>query len=530
MCDDHLYLQDILAGIIASFCPETITGRVTQAAKSGRVWVRELTLLETKMLIARYEPVDMFESLHLLPECPADIRELMVDPLLSALDEVLDDAKLQVLVWNDWVTRRPHCLETGHPSTAVEALLRLQAVRRLYSWSYRQVQKQVKGSLILRQFTRVYWRRVPNHATMNDWERALHPATVRAIHQRVVQLAVEWGVTTGEKLRSDSTVTETNIHYPTDSRLLEDSVRVLGRMLSAGRALVGDAPGVSKTLFVNHSRSVKRLAREIARGTRKAKKAEITPKTQRLYKKMLRVTRETLNHAQTVVPVLNKYGDLAGQALADNLTHYMPLVQRVIDQADRRVVRHETVPASDKLVSLFEPHTAIIRRGKAAPRDTEFGRKVWLDEVEGGIVADYRILRGNPPDQDQFPDSLRHHQKTFHHPPEVASTDRGIYSPKNEQAAQKAGVSKICMPQPGHKSLERIEHEHQHWFRLEQRFRAGIEGRISVLKRARHLDRCLDKGEAGFKKWIGWGCVVNNLVLIAQAMLTPRRRRTAASK
>jgi IS5 family transposase len=110
------------------------------------------------------------------------------------------------------------------------------------------------------------------------------------------------------------------------------------------------------------------------------------------------------------------------------------------------------VPASDKLVSLFEPHTAIIRRGKAAPRETKFGHKVWLDEVEGGIVSDYRILPGNPPDPDQFPDSLHHHQKTFHHPPEVAAADRGIHSPKNEQAAQKAGVSKICLPQPGHKS------------------------------------------------------------------------------
>jgi IS5 family transposase len=482
------------------------------------------------MLIGRYPPVDLFESLPLLPDCPVEIRALMMDPLLSALDDVLDDAKLQLLAWNDWSQRRPHCLETGHPSTPVEALLRLQAVRRLYGWSYRQVQTQVKGSLMLRQFTRVYWHTVPSHTTMNDWERALRPATVHALHQRVVQLAVQQGVTTGKKLRSDSTVTETNIHYPTDSRLLEDSVRVVGRMLSAGRELVGQCPGVSKGLFVNHTRSVKRLAREIAQSTRKAKKTEIAPKTQRLYKKLLRVTQETLTHAQAVVPILKKQGDLAGQALADSLTHYLPLVQRVIDQADRRVVRRESVPASDKLVSLFEPHTAIIRRGKAAPHETEFGHKVWLDEVDGGIISDYRIVPGNPPDQEQFPDSLRHHQKTFHHPPEVAAADRGVHSPKNEQAAQKAGVSKICLPQPGHKSPERIEHERQHWFRLEQRFRAGIEGRISVLKRARQLDCCLDKGEAGFEKWIGWGCIVNNLVLIAQAVLTPRRRRLAVSK
>ncbi|MDX1523788.1 MAG: ISNCY family transposase, partial [Anaerolineae bacterium] len=190
----------------------------------------------------------------------------------------------------------------------------------------------------------------------------------------------------------------------------------------------------------------------------------------------------------------------------------------------RRVILGQSVPASDKLVSLFEPHTAIIRRGKPAPHDTEFGRKVWLDEVEGGIISDYRVLSGNPPDEQSFPESLQHHHQLFAHPPELVSTDRGVYSPANEQAAHQAGVKQICMPQPGQRSPARVEHEQQKWFRLGRRFQAGVEGRISVIKRSRHLNRCLDKGEAGFEKWVGWGCIVNNLIAIAQAMLKPRRR------
>jgi IS5 family transposase len=478
------------------------------------------------MLTLRYSRVDLFEPLRLFPNIYVDIADFAMDPILCVLDRVMDDERLLLLVWNDWVTRRSNCLKTGRRSTPVEALLRLQAVRRLYRWGYRTVHSQVKGSLALRQFTRVYGHKVPNHATMNDWERALKSTTVRLINQRVVELAVAYGVTAGKKLRTDGTVVETNIHYPTDSSLLADSVRVLGRMLSAGRELVGDVPGVSTRLFVNRTRSTKRLAREIGRTRRRAKKgAKIKPKVRQLYKKLLKTTQETVDHARQAIPVLKQHGELAGQALAESVAHYIPLVEGVIDQAYQRVVLGKPVAAAEKLVSLFEPHTAIIRRGKPAPRDTEFGRKVWLDEVDGGIITDYRILFGNPPDAKQFEDSLHNHLNLFSHPPDLASADRGVYSPANEEAAREAGVQRTCMPQPGHRTPERIAHEQQPWFRLARRFQAGLEGRISVIKRARQLDRCLDKGEAGFEKWVGWGCIVNNLIAIVRVILKPRRRK-----
>ncbi len=488
--------------------------------------VPKVILLEVKMLILRYLAVDMFEPLRQFPDIYVDYSDFAMDPILTALDKVMDDERLLLLAWNDWATRRPNCLQTGRRSTPVEALLRLQAVRRLYGWGYRTVRSQVKGSLALRQFARVYGHTVPNHATMNDWERALKPRTVYLINQRVVELAVENGVTAGKKLRTDGTVVETNIHYPTDSSLLADSVRVLGRMLSAGRELVGKQPDVPKNLFVNHTRSTKRLAREIAQSNRQGQKgSKNRSKRQKLYKKLLKTTQESLDHAQQAIPILEQYGALAGQALADSLAHYISLVEGVIDQTYRRIVLNEKVPASEKLVSLFEPHTAIIRRGKPAPHDTEFGRKIWLDEVEGGIISDYRVLTGNPPDEKQFKDSLHNHQKLFSHPPDSVSTDRRVFSPTNEKAARQAGIKHICLPQPGHRTPERIEHERQQWFRLGRRFQAGVEGRISVIKRARHLNRCLDKGQAGFEKWVGWGCIVNNLIAIAHAMLKPRRRK-----
>lgn len=486
------------------------------------------------MLRLRYTPVGMFKPLQAFPEVYVDMTDFEMDPILSAMDKVLDDEKLLLLAWNDYAKRRPNCLKTGRPSTPVEASIRLQAIRRLYGWGYRTVQTQVKGSLALRQFSRVYGHTVPSYTTMNDWALALKPSTTRLIHYRVVALATEYGVTTGEKLRTDGTVVETNIHYPTDSSLLADSVRVLGRMLSAGRDLVGHLPGVDKSLFVNRTRSTKRLARQIAqnegqKGSKRVSQGQKGSKKaanrRKLYKKLLKITQASLDHAQQVIPMLQQHGDLAGQGLADSLNHYIPLVKRVIHQTHQRIILGQKVTASDKLVSLFEPHTAIIRRGKPFPHETEFGRKVWLDEVDGGIISDYRILSGNPIDQKQFPDSLRTHLLLFNHPPHQVSTDRGVYSPQNEQAARQAGVKHIVMPQPGQRTAERIEHERQKWFRLGRRFQAGVEGRISVVKRARRLDRCLDKGEAGFEKWVGWGCIVNNLVKIAEAILKPRRRK-----
>lgn len=221
-----------------------------------------------------------------------------------------------------------------------------------------------------------------------------------------------------------------------------------------------------------------------------------------------------------------KKGQQAHQ-LAETFQHYLPLVRQVIDQTTRRVLEQKQVPAAQKIVSLFEPHTAIIQRGKRPPHETEFGHKLWFSEVDGGLISEYRVLSGNPPDDQQWVASLKHHQKLFGHPPEIATADRGVYSPENERRAHKMGIKQVALPQPGAKTKRRQRYEKQKWFKAALRFRIGIEGRISGLKRARHLDRCLNRGEEGLARWVGWGILTNNLVIIATKLTRHKRRAQA---
>jgi IS5 family transposase len=243
----------------------------------------------------------------------------------------------------------------------------------------------------------------------------------------------------------------------------------------------------------------------------------------RPYRQLVKVTQQTLTQVEQVRALLQKHNGRQAQQLAKTFQHYLPLVHQVIDQTIRRVFEKKPVPAAQKIVSLFEPHTAIIQRGKRPPHETEFGHKLWYSEVDGGIISAYRILQGNPPDAQQWVSSLQQHHKVFGRTPDVATADRGVYSLENERVARRMGVKQVALPQPGAKTKRRQKYEKQKWFRAALRFRIGIEGRISGLKRARKLDRCLNRGEDGLARWVGWRIITNNLVVIA-TKLTRRKR------
>jgi IS5 family transposase len=240
----------------------------------------------------------------------------------------------------------------------------------------------------------------------------------------------------------------------------------------------------------------------------------------------LHITRQTLRQAQPVYAVLHSNSDPRTQRVAQQLADFSPLVEQVIAQATQRVLEERSVPAAAKVVSLFEPHTQILRRGKAPPRDTEFGHKVNYAEVEGGLLSDWQVIgQGNPSDADLLPTVLRQHCQCFRHAPDVLAADRGAFSPENEHLAQKVGVTTIAIPQRGTVTKERKAQQRTPAFKKGQRFRNGIEGRISVLIRTVQIRHCPYHGLDGFERWIGWGVLVANLSKFAQTIVKRHRRK-----
>ena len=443
-------------------------------------------------------------------------QALKMDPELAAIDRLLEDEQLYQLIKVDLARHRPKTLQTGRNSTPVEVIIRMLAVKRLYRLSYAETEQHVRDSLILRWFCRIYFEPVFDHTNLNRWALLIQPETLHAFNERLTTIATELKITRGRKLRTDGTVVETAIHYPTDSSLLADGVRVLSRTLKRAKGLIGQTVAETPRLFRDRTRSARQQARRIVNGARQRSETAKTA-MKRAYQRLIGIAQASVKQARTVLPVLQNQAEPSAQKLAATLTTFIPRLEQALDQTVQRVIRGEKVPAAQKIVSLFEAHTDIIRRQKAG-KETEFGHKVWLDEVEGGIISRWEVLDGNPDDADQWLPALDHHRKQFGYPPRQASGDRALYSPSNEQEAYAQGVKYPVLPQPGRKSETRRQHEAQPWFKRGRRFHAGVEGRISVVKRKHELDRCRDHGQANFDKWVGWGVIAGNLAVMGRAL------------
>lgn len=416
---------------------------------------------------------------------------------------------------------------TGRNGMTAPQVLRSLVLQRVKNWDFRELRERIADGFTLRRFTTFFSRTVPKHDAFNRAFNRLTAETLEAVNEAVVQAAVAMGLEKGTKLRVDTTVVETDIHHPTDSTLLWDTVRVVTRLV--GR--LGDLLPKGIAGFTNRARSARRRMQEIQRMTPK----ERSEKQVDRYGQLIWITEQVLADARQVLK--NTQGaqsgdlmtDLAIDALRMEIEHYCGLGDRVIGQARRRVLQGEQVPTDEKIYSIFEPHTDLIKRGKVA-KPVEFGHKVFLAESACGLITQYRVLDGNPFDEEHVEASLTRHKKTFGHAPEVYSTDRGFFSEKNLQACDQAGVDVASIPQRGgRKTPERQIQERSSEFRKGQRFRAGIEGRISVLFRGRGMKRCLAEGRQHFELLVGAAVLANNLMVIAQLLIKKDKRRKHAA-
>lgn len=292
-------------------------------------------------------------------------------------------------------------------------------------------------------------------------------------------------------------------------------MRVLSRLLRRAKTVLGGTVKLGGAVFRTRMRSTRRLVQSLHHLGRRRREAA-QQAMREAYARLIDIAPQTQQQATTVYAALTTQANAMAQRVAQQMATLLPRVEQVIRQATRRTLHGESVPASEKIVSLFEPHAQIIVRNKAG-KPVAFGRKLWLAEVEGGIISGWHVLDAAGPDTPYLMPSVAEHRQRFGKPPFLVAADRGLFSPQNETRAKQAGVKRVAIPATRRASnSERVHPERQRWFRRGFRFRAGIEGRISVLQRVYGLDRCRDHDEAGMGRWIGWGILAANLERIAR--------------
>jgi len=423
-----------------------------------------------------------------------------IDRILVANPGVLD------LAHADFCARLSESEEGRESRYTSEEILRGLVVMFVEQDSYRDVVVRIENSEFLRSFIGFgFYKPMMDFTFVSKAFGALSPQTWESMNALLGQYARAEDKISGVRLRADTTVYETNIHYPTDSSLLWDGFRVLARVLQA----IQQAHPELGLAHRYHTRKVKKLAQSISRNAGSASRSK-----QRMVKRWYRTL---IDRVRWIVGVSQTVRALAGPYVFETfeLGHYEPLVARVIDQAERRVFRGEIVPADEKVYSLFEDHTELIKRGKAG-KPVEFGHKILVAQTGEKFITHYRSLPQREEDPGLLPAALQTHRELFGAVPAVLATDKGFYASAQQLATLEDEIQTVSICKKGRLNEDEKAREHTEMFRDGQRFRSGIEGSISVLKRAFNLKRCLFKGFKHFAASVGCAVFCHNLVLLTR--------------
>lgn len=413
-------------------------------------------------------------------------------------------------VWEDLCRGQKNKPNTGARGMTAEQVLRFALVKARLELPYRELFDRVDDSIVLREFCGVSFEKVPAFTTLQENIKRIRPETFAAINALIVGHAAGLGVEDGERIRVDSTAVESNIHHPTDSGLLWDCVRVLTRIL---RQVETEFDGL-RGRFSDHTRVAKRLRYKINNSRNQNERKP-------LYKRLIDTTRKTVSYAEEAVaelasrPGVRFEDHLAASAMRNALEELLPLANGVIAQATRRVLNGEKVPAEEKIVSIFEPHTDIIVKGQ---REVVYGHKVFLSGGKSGLILDCAVEQGNPADSEQFTPLLeRHRERTGRAPRDVAA-DGGFASAANTDRARQMGVENVVFSNPKGKGSADPANNTRLYKQL-RKWRAGIEGVISAAKRAFGLDRCSWRSYESFQAYVQLAVLAFNLQTLARHLL-----------
>lgn len=400
--------------------------------------------------------------------------------------------------------------KVGAKGMSAEQVLRAAIVKSLFGFSYASLAFHMVDSQSIRSFCQIgIADKGFKKSVLQKNIKALSSKTWEVINQEILGYAVEQDIEKGRWTRIDCTVVESNIHEPTDSSLLFDCVRVLCRLMGQLKTNPSGLFTVSYR-YRDHQRVAKRrlLAIQYAKNN-----------SQRLkpYKDLLKYTRKTLASAINGIEWINDNAidGLKAMALAWEIKHYCALCDKVIDQTERRVLKGESVPAGEKIVSIFEEHTDIIIKDR---RDTHYGHKVCLTGGRSNLILDCVIVEGNPADVTLTQTMLHRQKDIYGRYPLKTALDGGFASKPNLEAAKEMKIKDVCFAKRrGIKETDMCRSKYV--YKRLRRFRAGIESGISWLKRSFGLNRCMWKGWHGFKRYV-WASIVSaNLLTIARKQL-----------
>jgi IS5 family transposase len=355
------------------------------------------------------------------------------EPWMRTADQLLEDEQLIEGVFEAQARRCRKSRTRGRRQTPAEVVLRLLILKHVRDWSYEVLEREVRANLIYRTFARIGAEKVPDAKTLGRLGQVVGPDVVADLHRRIVEIAVENKVVTGKRMRVDTTVIETNIHYPTDSSLLGDGTRVLTRVMKK----VEQAAGGLVSRVRNRMRTVRKKVVAIAMAARQ-KGAAGEEKRRPLYKELLSITQKVVHQAKRVMSEVDQFGrrkkkQLSG--LRNQLATMVDRVEQVVRQTRARVFGGNT-KFEQKLVSVFEPQTEIIRKGKAS-KPTEFGKLVKIQEAENQIVTHVEVYEERPHDSALLVNAVEIHKEQIGETPHLVAADAGFYSQANEKRLKK---------------------------------------------------------------------------------------------
>lgn len=427
----------------------------------------------------------------------------------QAIDQILE-ANLGILdIAHSDFMRVLSTSEYGRDGYTSEQLHRSIIVMFIEQKGYRDTVILVENSEFLRRFIKLGNKGMMDYTFLCKAYTALSEETWKTINEVLSRYAKKKEKITSGKIRLDTTAYETNIHYPTDSSLLWDSYRTSARLMKEA----ADEMRHMGLTHRFHTRKVKKLALYITRNSDKKDK-KVQQKIKGTYRKLIDRVKWIVSVGEIAQQLLSLSGEIKAMATVAELKHYLPIEKKIINQAERRVMNSEQVASAEKVYSLFEDHTELIKRGKAG-KPIEFGHKVLLVETGEKFIIHYQTMPKQRADKELIEESLKAHRKVFRCGPAVLAGDKGFYESREQISELSEKIETVSICKKGRRTAEEDRRESTQEFKAGQRFRAGIEGTISVLKRAFKLSRCLYKGFKNFASSVGCAVFCRNLVMLA---------------